>query len=148
MFLNVEHLGQFNVRTTPELKPFQIAIDELINTENKILQLFLNTLIHHNVFTTPTPPIMGNIVVKRGLLDFLSPCSTSDIAYAANSNYKNINRNFREAHNAELRLSYRQNQLSKTYRTLDSTTKTIAREELFQPFHLFLIGKPHELPLC
>ena len=32
MFISVEHLGQFSVRTTPELKPFKIAIDELINT--------------------------------------------------------------------------------------------------------------------
>ena len=59
MFLNVKHLRQFSVRTTPELKPFKIAIDKLINTEKedlKHLQLFLNTLIHHNVLTTPKPP--------------------------------------------------------------------------------------------
>ena len=112
MFLNVEHLGQFSVRTTPELKPFKIAIDELINTEKEILQhlqLFLKTLIHHNVFTTPKPPTTAHTVVKRGLLDFLSPYNTSDIASTANRNYKNINRNFRKAHNAELRLSHRQN---------------------------------------
>ena len=66
MFLNVEHLGQFNVRTTTELKPFQLAINELINTEQEILrhlQLFLKTLINHNVFTNPTPTITENIVI-------------------------------------------------------------------------------------
>ena len=75
MFLNVEHLGQFNVRTTTELKPFQLAINELINTEQEILQhlqLFLKTLINHNVFTTPIPPTTTQTVVKGGLLDFLS----------------------------------------------------------------------------
>ena len=50
-----------------------------------------------------------------------------------------MNKHFKRAHNAEIKLSHRQKRLSSTYHTLNSASKTLAREELFQAFHLFLL---------
>ena len=112
----------FSSKKTPELTPFKAALDDLINTEKEILdhlQLFLNALIHHDVFTTPVPPNTTQKVAEHGLLDFLSPYSNMEIARTANKNYR-ISTGIKKAHNAELKLSHRQNKLASTYQNLDS----------------------------
>ena len=66
-----------------------------------------------------TEPPIDQIVIpsvkKRSILDIFSPYSVSSLANTANVNYKLINRNFKQAHSAEKKLSHGQFVLAKQF---------------------------------
>ena len=114
----------------------------IIAKEQRILnniQLFYYALLDQNVINTPAAVPDMHKLLKRSLLDIFIPYNNMEIAQTANSNNRNIDTNFTCARNAKIRLSHRQNKLATCYKALNSAQKTLARQELFQEFHIFLL---------
>ena len=85
----------------------------------------------------PIDQISTPSVEKRSILYIFSPYSVSSLASTANVNYNLINRNFKQAHSAEKKLSHGQFVLAKQFNQYSGAQKVTQQKELYLEMHQF-----------
>jgi hypothetical protein len=68
---------------------------------------------------------------KRNIFDIFTPYSINDLGNTASQNYKLVNRNFKEIHITEEKLSHAQSALHAQYDSLNRQEMTLFRKELY-----------------
>ena len=109
---------------------------DIIQKESQFLdqiKAFQTMLETSEIISTepPTEQLVIPSVKKRSILDIFSPYSVGNLADTANVNYKLINRNFKQAHSAEKKLSHRQFVLAEQFNQYSGAQKVTQQKELF-----------------
>jgi hypothetical protein len=68
---------------------------------------------------------------RRNIFDIFTPYSINDLGTTANQNYKLMNRNFKQIHITEEKLSHAQRTLHEQYNTLNTKEMILFRKELY-----------------
>jgi hypothetical protein len=141
-FISFDADELFNVQLTSNVLLVNDLFKDIIQKESQFLEQItaFQTMLETSEIITTQAPIEKNVIPslsKRSILDVFSPYSVGNLADTANVNYKLINRNFKQAHSAEKKLSHRQFVLAQQFNQYSSAQKITQQKELYLEMHQF-----------
>jgi hypothetical protein len=141
-FISFDADELFNVQLTSNVLLVNDLFKDIIQKESQFLEQItaFQTMLETSEIITTQAPIEKNVIPslsKRSILDVFSPYSVGNLADTANVNYKLINRNFKQAHSAEKKLSHRQFVLAQQFNQYSSAQKLTQQKELYLEMHQF-----------
>ena len=104
---------------------------DVFTTPTTLIQTPTESRPKWDTLIKPEPIWREHSVTKRSILDIFTPYSLSHVGDTANENYKIMNRNFRDVHDTELKLSHQQTVLFTNFHDLTDDQLDIARKELY-----------------
>jgi hypothetical protein len=141
-FISFHADALFNVQLTSSVLIVNNLFQNIIQKESQFLdqiEAFQTMLKTSEIISTasPTEQVVIPSVEKRSILDIFSPYSVGNLADTANVNYKLINRNFKQAHSAEKKLSHRQFVLASQFNQYSGAQKITQQKEIYLEMHQF-----------
>ena len=108
-----------------QLNTFQTMLQsaDVFTTPATLIPTPTDSRPKRDVLIKPRPSWREHSLTKCSILDIFTPYSLSHVGDTANENYRTMNRNFRDVHDTELKLSHQQTVLFTNFHDLTDHQK-------------------------